>query len=202
MLTIINNNFNIPKISNLSSLNQSDMIDKLNFKGLDEPDNFSKKEINYKRLATLISQEIPMKKITDIYEDMLDDPDQSFLDKIKTKKEKINRKIQHIISPESADENILYGFTQSIGFLVPDALKIERDDESYDLPYSTTQSIINILEDVDNYSNFFDSIDKYFQHMEKLSYTKNSLLPIVMSVVPYNNYVKLYYDMKLEKQKN
>jgi hypothetical protein len=141
-----------------------------------------------------------MKKIIAIYDDMLDSSDQTFLEKIMTTKAKMSRKTHHSFAPAVLEKNILQGLIQTIDLMVPNSLKIDRDDKFYNLPYHTSSSITNILNSVDNYSDFFDSLDRYFEQMKRFRYDKYSDLPVVIGVKADKNYITLEYDRKLVKQ--
>lgn len=172
----------------------------INFMGYDSKEGFQAKEINDERLSLLISQKVPAKKICQIYNDMLDVPDQSFLEKVMTIKTKISRSIHRKFAPELVEENMLYGFAQAIGSVIPDCLKIDRKDEFFDIPYQANSSIINIINSTDNFDDFYDSIELYGEQMAKFGYDKDSDLPTVLDVKSKGNYITLIYDKELSKQ--
>lgn len=203
MLSITNDNFNTKKISYCNFLNHSKKVDKMNFKGvdLDDLDKVEMREINYMRLGTLIFQKVEDKKINKIYDDFMSYHEETLGSKLQAVGLNFTNKLRRVVNGSSVTEKNAQVIAKIIGKMVPDSMKVERcDSDSYDLPIGVVDSIVTILDCVDNYSDCFEALVKYFDQMKRFGYTKDSYLPVVLYANRGRVNMNLLYDCRLEKQ--
>ncbi len=169
-----------------------------------DKDSFDKSEFNYERLSILIHQQVPMKKMTKLYNQMMDDSDEStsLYVKLMTLKTKVIGSLKRKLSPEQADKDIIDGCSQAIGMLIPESLKIPKNENLFDIPYEVNTSIITIINEAENFDQFYDAIEKYTRYMDKYGYNADSDLPTVTGLKTKRNRVTLEFDKELRKQEN
>lgn len=169
----------------------------------DSPENFEKQNFNERRLAILIKQNVPTKKLMKQYEGVLNtSSDNSISSKFLIIKSKIQQKFYAKYSKESFEDKLSLGFATTIGTMVPDALKIPRQDKTFDLPYAVNMSILNLLNTTDNFYDFNCGLQIYFKYIEAYNYSKDSELPIAQKAVIKDGYADIDLDKELEYQEN
>lgn len=203
LITTVQNNKSIVVVPvfNMIEVNKSFKHQKAGFKGSDDIDEYKAKDLNYVRLATLISQGTSAEKINMLYYDYMSLHDDTLGSKLQVVALNVVNKFRYVLAKNSINEQNAQVIAEVVGKMIPDSFKIEGfKDNTYDIPIVAVDNLIKIINSVDDYSDFFDSVGAYFKHMKRFGYDKKSDLPVVENVKIHEDYITLIYDRKLKQQ--
>ena len=170
------------------------------FKG-DTQDNLESGNLNVRRLAVLISQNVPAKKLLMQYEGVLELAEQKqFSNKLILLISKLQHKYYLKFNKEAFEEKLSIGFAQIMSNLIPPSFRIARKDGTYDFPYAINMSAINLLNTTDNFYDFNCVMQIYMKYLEAYCYNKDSDLPIAEEAVVKDGYADIKFSKELEYQ--